>query len=269
MKRTLLALALTAVHSAAVYAHCDSALDQYGTCNPNSADHHHHPHPVNGGHIPGSELPIIIGGSSRYTTPVKRMKRPAKVFDPKALWLFGGRELHAGGGATQFEHIFKQAITHYHRQYNHDGRHRYLEQQVIQKARRYSGIQQLQIINDALNAVPYADDEERFGDEYVTNPVDYVRFGGDCDDNALAKYIYLRALGWPATQLRVVSLTRRQNGSLHATLVVLPGKTGSGISHPVLLDNGAISTRLINPEAVTSYAINYAFNEQQRWSYSS
>ena len=80
---------------------------------------------------------------------------------------------------------------------------------------------QLKAVNDYLNRIAYVADIENYGvDDYWATPRQFFAKGGDCEDYAIAKYLSLRALGWPAERLRIAVVNDTDRDLVHAALVV-------------------------------------------------
>jgi predicted transglutaminase-like cysteine proteinase len=121
---------------------------------------------------------------------------------------------------------------------------------------------QLEAINDHMNNFPYIEDVVNWGKEdYWETPLEFLQFSGDCKDYAIAKYMSLRFLGWPAEQLRVVVVQDLNLHLGHAILVVyIDGKT-------IALDNQI--RHLISTENIHHYRPVYSVNEFHWWLYRS
>lgn len=79
--------------------------------------------------------------------------------------------------------------------------------------------QELNEINDHVNAMPQAEDIDLFQQtEYWAYPT--AERGGDCEDLALEKRRLLIEQGWPASAL-LMAVAREKNGSGHAVLIVV------------------------------------------------
>jgi len=86
---------------------------------------------------------------------------------------------------------------------------------------------QLKAVNDYLNRIAYVADIENYGaEDFWATPRQFFAKGGDCEDYAIAKYLSLRALGWPAERLRIVVVNDLDRDLVHAALVVYHGGTG-------------------------------------------
>ncbi len=87
-------------------------------------------------------------------------------------------------------------------------------------------------VNNLMNKVKYIGDNRNWGkSDYWGTPIEFLTRGGDCEDFAIAKYVSLRALGVPESQLRIAVVKDLQKGIPHAILIVY---TEEG---PMVLDN--------------------------------
>jgi predicted transglutaminase-like cysteine proteinase len=87
-------------------------------------------------------------------------------------------------------------------------------------------------VNNLMNKVRYIGDNKNWGkSDYWETPVEFLTYGGDCEDFAIAKYISLRALGVPDQAMRIAIVKDLQKGIPHAILIVY---TEDG---PMVLDN--------------------------------
>lgn len=87
-------------------------------------------------------------------------------------------------------------------------------------------------VNNLMNKVRYIGDNKNWGkSDYWETPVEFLTYGGDCEDFAIAKYVSLRALGVPDSVLRIAIVKDMQKGIPHAVLIVY---TEGG---PMVLDN--------------------------------
>lgn len=98
---------------------------------------------------------------------------------------------------------------------------------------------QVDAVNRFVNAMPHVSDLANYGvDDYWATPRELFLRGGDCEDFAIAKYVSLRELGWPASRLQMIVLEDRRGGVEHAALLVqLDNET-------LVLDNRSDSTDL-------------------------
>ncbi len=90
---------------------------------------------------------------------------------------------------------------------------------IMSEASGYEGRARLTHINRAVNvAVKYTRDTEKHGipDHWAT-PFDTLESGkGDCEDYAITKFALLRAMNWPAKDLRIVLVYINRKREYHA-----------------------------------------------------
>ncbi len=115
-------------------------------------------------------------------------------------------------------------------------------------------MEQLSKVNAYVNAVRFREDRENWGrSDYWAGPGEFFARGGDCEDYAIAKYISLRRLGYPAERLRVVVLRDQRRRQSHAILAVdHNGKT-------LVLDN--LDTEIRDWKDKLNYQAVYAVGE--------
>jgi predicted transglutaminase-like cysteine proteinase len=113
-------------------------------------------------------------------------------------------------------------------------------------------------VNQFVNRAEYVPDQRRWsrGDFWET-PMELLTAGGDCEDFAIAKYLLLRALGVPASSMRILVLRGSGGDEDHAVLLV---QTGSGA---VILDNQRSQTYRYSTNLAR--AVAYAFNDDGMW----
>ena len=90
---------------------------------------------------------------------------------------------------------------------------------IVNKASGYEGRAKLIYINRAVNlAVKYTKDTEKHGiPDHWAAPFDTLESGkGDCEDYAITKFALLRAVHWPANDLRLVLVYIRSIREYHA-----------------------------------------------------
>lgn len=96
--------------------------------------------------------------------------------------------------------------------------------------------------------------------DYWATPIEFLRKGaGDCEDYAIAKYITLREMGVPASQLRITYVKALQLNQAHMVLTWY--STPNAI--PLVLDNlkDAILPATQRPDLLPVYA----FNSEGMW----
>lgn len=118
--------------------------------------------------------------------------------------------------------------------------------------------QQIEIANDAMNQHPYIRTVNNWHRAmYWETPFQFLRYGGQCQDYAIAKYELLRAAGVPADLMRMVVLHDDLSGIDHAVLVVyVDGQT-------LILDN--LRADIVPTRAVSYYHPYYSINENGWW----
>ena len=123
-------------------------------------------------------------------------------------------------------------------------------------------MEQLRAVNDYLNRLPYRTDLENYGaEDYWATPREFFAKGGDCEDYAIAKYLSLRALGWPAERLRIVVVHDNTRDLVHAALIAYHG--GSGYLLDIEIN------QVTDQRAVARYMPIFAISETGWWSYQS
>jgi predicted transglutaminase-like cysteine proteinase len=118
--------------------------------------------------------------------------------------------------------------------------------------------EQLDAVNRFMNRFPYIEDIVNWGiQDYWETPLEFLRKSGDCEDYAIAKYMSLRYLGWPADVLRVVVV---QDLNLHVGHAILAVYTDDMIR---VLDNQ--SRYVMNARNIHHYRPIYSINEKHWW----
>ncbi len=131
---------------------------------------------------------------------------------------------------------------------------------LIERVRGGAPAAQLAAVNAEINRAPYIADETNYGvADYWATPRQTMKNGGDCEDYAIAKYLALRALGWAAEDLRIVSLLDLNLRVLHAVLVVNYG------SRTYVLDN--LNRAIVIDDRIRHYRPIYSLNERNIWLY--
>jgi predicted transglutaminase-like cysteine proteinase len=110
------------------------------------------------------------------------------------------------------------------------------------------------LMNDPVQH-PYLEDINNWGkEEYWATTFQFLRKSGDCEDYAIAKYMLLKAAGYPVENMRVVTVRIRSLGGLgHAVLVAYQGSTA------FVLDNRVASVmdeKLVRLEFQPALSIN-------------
>jgi predicted transglutaminase-like cysteine proteinase len=93
--------------------------------------------------------------------------------------------------------------------------------------------------------------------DVLGTPLEFLAYGGQCQDYAIAKYVALRQAGVPADQMRIVILRATARGEDHAVLVVnVDGEA-------MMLDN--LRTGVVPANSEASYRPYYSINESGWW----
>jgi predicted transglutaminase-like cysteine proteinase len=115
------------------------------------------------------------------------------------------------------------------------------------------------LMNDPIQH-PYILDIDNWGKEdYWAIPFQFLKKSGDCEDYAIAKYMVLKAVGYPVENMRIVTVRIRSlNGLGHAVLVVYEGNDA------FVLDNRVAS--VMNEKLVrVEFQPAISMNEQSWW----
>jgi len=115
------------------------------------------------------------------------------------------------------------------------------------------------LMNDPVQH-PYLLDIDNWGKEdYWATTFQFLKKSGDCEDYAIAKYMVLKAVGYPVENMRVVTVRIRSLGGLgHAVLVVYEGNDA------FVLDNrvpAVMNEKLVRVEFQPAISMN----EQSWW----
>jgi predicted transglutaminase-like cysteine proteinase len=107
--------------------------------------------------------------------------------------------------------------------------------QVIQDNYSKPDREKLEIVNNTLNAVPWISDSRNWdADDYWATPLETLtKFGGDCEDMAIGKFVMLRMMGIPKQNLELGYVKVRKTGESHMVLVWL----NDSRSESFVLDN--------------------------------
>ena len=114
-------------------------------------------------------------------------------------------------------------------------------------------------VNAMMNTKPYIEDSRNYGkSDYWATPVEFMQRGGDCEDYAIAKYVALRALDVPASQMRIAVVMDKTINQHHAVLVVYDND-----GEAYVLDNQVKTVRPL--ESVKRYKPIFSINQQSWW----
>lgn len=131
---------------------------------------------------------------------------------------------------------------------------------MLQSQSDHAPIDQLQAVNRFFNNWEYKPDAENYGrGDYWATPLEFLRNSGDCEDYAIAKYVTLRRLGFPADRLRLVVVRDTVRQIAHAVLAVY-------LEDQVhVLDN--LTSAVLPQDRVSHYVPYYSTNERSRWAH--
>ncbi len=119
---------------------------------------------------------------------------------------------------------------------------------------------QLRAVNAYFNKLPYRTDLENYGaEDYWATPRELFARGGDCEDYAIAKFLSLRALGWPAERLRVVVVQDNARDLVHAALIAYHGANAFVLDIEI--------AEVTDHRAIARYAPIFSISENGWWSY--
>ncbi|WP_162906498.1 transglutaminase-like cysteine peptidase [Algihabitans albus] len=117
---------------------------------------------------------------------------------------------------------------------------------------------QLSAVNAQMNSHRYILDPPNWGvPDYWATPLQFMEKNGDCEDYAIAKFMSLRALGWPNEAMRIVVLKDLNLRLMHAVLVVYHQ------SRAYVLDNQI--DQVMPAEKIRHYRPVYSVNEESWW----
>lgn len=131
-------------------------------------------------------------------------------------------------------------------------------QSLLERLRGLDLRHQIAIVNAALNRHPYVTTMHNWHRAmYWETAFEFLRYGGQCQDYAIAKYLLLRAAGVPAAAMRVIVLHDEAIGLDHALLAVYVD------GEPLLLDN--LRRDIVPARSVGYYRPYYSINEDGWW----
>ena len=93
--------------------------------------------------------------------------------------------------------------------------------------------------------------------DYWESPGQFLARSGDCEDYGIAKFMSLRALGFPQERMRVVVLQDLNLGVAHAVMSIEHG------GRTLILDNQV--SRVVPDTAIRHYRPVYSVNETHWW----
>lgn len=130
---------------------------------------------------------------------------------------------------------------------------------LLTNLKHSTGTARLEQLNYGINKlVSYRPDEQVFGaPDYWASPAESLRFGGDCEDFAILKYVSLLELGMNENQLRIMVVNDKHRKIGHAILSV----TENG--RRLALDN--LSDTPAGAHSVSNYQPVYSISGKSRW----
>ncbi len=129
---------------------------------------------------------------------------------------------------------------------------------LIESLRGLDRRAQIETVNRELNRIPYILDKDNWGvSDYWATAEEFLEHDGDCEDYAIAKYMALKAVGVPASDMRIVVLQDLNLGIAHAVLAVRHG------TQWLILDNQI--KEVMPDKAIVHYRPIYSINEQHWW----
>jgi len=129
---------------------------------------------------------------------------------------------------------------------------------VLESLRALAPAEQLDAINRYMNHAPYVTDIQTYAvEDYWAIPPEFFDNDGDCEDYAIAKFLSLRALGWPNETLRIVVLQDLNLQVPHAVLAAYV----DGV--PYILDNQVDS--VVAASRIHHYLPLFSINETNWW----
>lgn len=116
----------------------------------------------------------------------------------------------------------------------------------------------LDAVNLEMNKRAYILDPINWGvPDYWASPGQFFRKNGDCEDYAIAKYMSMRSLGIPVSQMRIVVLHDENLKIPHAVLAVRSG------NDQVILDNQ--TDKIVSHRVIRHYRPIFSINEEAWW----
>ncbi|TNG02905.1 MAG: hypothetical protein EP297_00735 [Gammaproteobacteria bacterium] len=93
-------------------------------------------------------------------------------------------------------------------------------QELLAKLKNADTRTKLKEVNDFFNKFSYKSDLELWGEkDYWATPTEFVgRYGGDCEDYVISKYLTLRSLGIPDDKLRLTYAKSTKQNIAHMVL---------------------------------------------------
>lgn len=129
---------------------------------------------------------------------------------------------------------------------------------LVNQLRGQDPMRQLQQVNQFMNRMTYVEDIVNYGmADYWATPLEFLRNDGDCEDYAIAKYISLRELGFPQSDMRILVLNDLNLRVPHAILIVYLN------GHAYVLDNQI--QQVVTTDVIRHYQPIFSINEEAWW----
>ncbi len=117
---------------------------------------------------------------------------------------------------------------------------------------------QIAEVNKVMNQAEYITDQVNWGiSDYWESPGEFLSKFGDCEDYAIAKYMALKYLGFPADKMRIVAVKDLNLKVGHAILAVYLDDS------VVILDNQI--KIVVDARKIRHYEPVYSINEKAWW----
>lgn len=129
---------------------------------------------------------------------------------------------------------------------------------LLSSLQNASNEEKIEAVNEYMNEKKFISDANNYGQrDYWATPMEFMARGGDCEDYALAKYISLRALGFPQNKMRLAIVYDRVMRMPHALLIVYQG------SEAKVLDNQ--NPAVMDSAEITRYKPIYSISQVAWW----
>ncbi len=117
---------------------------------------------------------------------------------------------------------------------------------------------QLAEVNKLMNQADYVLDDVNWGvSDYWASPGEFIAKFGDCEDYAIAKYMALKYLGWPAQDMRVVAVKDLNLKVGHAILAVYHDERIDILDNQIKI--------VVDSRKIRHYEPVYSINEKAWW----
>jgi len=131
-------------------------------------------------------------------------------------------------------------------------------QALVDQLKGHDLHEQIDMVNQAMNRHPYVTTMQNWHRPmYWETAFEFLRYGGQCQDYAIAKYELLRQAGVPASAMRMVVLRDTAIARDHAVLVVYVE------GEPLVLD--ILNPAIVPADTSVPYRPYYSINEEAWW----